>query len=73
MMIRPIIPQDKEKLFRLLTHRGIFKEKEIEVAMEVIEDSLFAGAPTGSEVQGSGSFFFAQESISAEFFPASAP
>jgi ribosomal protein S18 acetylase RimI-like enzyme len=40
MTIRPIIPQDKEKLFRLLTQRGTFNEKEIEVAMEVIEDSL---------------------------------
>ena len=40
MMIRPIIFQDKEKLFRLLIQRGTFNEKEIVVAMEVIEDSL---------------------------------
>jgi len=38
-VVPSIIPQDKEKLFRLLTQRGIFNEKEIEVAMEVIKDS----------------------------------
>jgi len=40
MTIRPIIPQDKEKLFRLIKQGGAFNEKEIEVAMEVVEDSL---------------------------------
>lgn len=41
MTIRPIIPQDKEKLFRLVSKRGTFNAQEIEVAMEVIDDSLF--------------------------------
>ena len=40
MTIRPIIPQDKEKLFRLVIQRETFNEKEIEVIMELIEDSL---------------------------------
>jgi GNAT superfamily N-acetyltransferase len=38
--IRPIIEHDKEKLFYLLRQRGTFNEKEIEVAIEVIEDTL---------------------------------
>ena len=38
--IRPIIIQDKEKLFHLIRQRGTFNEKEIEVAIEVIEDTL---------------------------------
>jgi GNAT superfamily N-acetyltransferase len=38
--IRPIIFPDKEKLFYLIKQRGTFNEKEIEVAIEVIEDTL---------------------------------
>jgi GNAT superfamily N-acetyltransferase len=38
--IRPIIAHDKEKLFYLIRQRGTFNEKEIEVATEVIEDTL---------------------------------
>jgi len=38
--IRPIIASDKEKLFHLVKQRGTFNEKEIEVAIEVIEDTL---------------------------------
>ena len=38
--IRPIIAHDKEKLFHLIRQRGTFNKKEIEVAIEVIEDTL---------------------------------
>ena len=38
--IRPLISHDKEKLFSLVRQRGTFNEKEIEVAIEVIEDTL---------------------------------
>ena len=38
--IRPVIAHDKEKLFLLVRQRGTFNEKEIEVAIEVIEDTL---------------------------------
>ena len=38
--VRPIIATDKEKLFHLLRQRGTFNETEIEVAIEVIEDTL---------------------------------
>jgi ribosomal protein S18 acetylase RimI-like enzyme len=44
--IRPIINQDKEKIFHLLKQRGTFNKKEIEVAIEVIEDAL-AGPENG--------------------------
>jgi ribosomal protein S18 acetylase RimI-like enzyme len=40
IIIRPIIAHDKEKLFHLIRQRGTFNEKEIEVAIEVIEDTL---------------------------------
>ena len=38
--IRPINAHDKGKLFQLIRQRGTFNEKEIEVAIEVIEDTL---------------------------------
>ncbi|WAC07308.1 MAG: GNAT family N-acetyltransferase [Thermodesulfobacteriota bacterium] len=40
IIIRPILACDKEKLFHLVKQRGTFNEKEIEIAIEVIEDTL---------------------------------
>jgi len=40
MVIRPLVSQDKEKILRLLRQKGTFNEQEIQVALEVVEDSL---------------------------------
>ena len=40
MKIRPLIFHDREKILRLLRQRSVFNEKEIQVALEVIDDTL---------------------------------
>jgi ribosomal protein S18 acetylase RimI-like enzyme len=40
MVIRPLVFQDTAKISRLIRCRGIFNEKEIQVAMEVIDETL---------------------------------
>jgi ribosomal protein S18 acetylase RimI-like enzyme len=40
MVIRPLVCQDKEKILRVLRQRGTFTEKEIKVAVEVVDDAL---------------------------------
>jgi len=40
MYVRPLIPHDREGIVRLLRHRGVFKEKEVQVALEVIDEIL---------------------------------
>ena len=40
MVIRPIIRQDKDKILPILKQRGTFNEKEIHVALEVIDEGL---------------------------------
>ncbi len=40
MIIRPLISQDKDKILRLLRQRGTFTEREVQVALEVIDETL---------------------------------
>jgi ribosomal protein S18 acetylase RimI-like enzyme len=40
MRIREIVPEDRSELIRILKATGVFKEHEIEVADEVLQDSL---------------------------------
>ncbi len=40
MVIRPIVRQDKDKILPILKQRGTFNEKEIQVALEVIDEGL---------------------------------
>jgi len=40
MIIRPLISQDRDKILRLLRQRGTFTEKELQVALEVIDEIL---------------------------------
>jgi len=40
MKIRPLIFHDREKILRLLRQRSIFNEEEIQVALEIIDDTL---------------------------------
>jgi len=40
MKIRPLIFHDREKILRLLRQRSVFNEKEIQVALEIIDDTL---------------------------------
>lgn len=40
MEVRPLIGRDREKILRLLRHRGFFRQKEIQVALEVIDEAL---------------------------------
>jgi GNAT superfamily N-acetyltransferase len=40
MEIRPLMPDDREKIARLLRQRGIFNEKEVQVALDIIDETL---------------------------------
>jgi ribosomal protein S18 acetylase RimI-like enzyme len=40
MQVRPLIPHERDKVARLLRHRGIFNKREIQVALEVIDEAL---------------------------------
>jgi GNAT superfamily N-acetyltransferase len=40
MEVRPLIGHDREKIVRLLRYRGFFSQKEIQVALEVIDEAL---------------------------------
>jgi len=40
MIIRPLISHDREKILRLLRQRGTFTEKELQVALEIIDETL---------------------------------
>jgi GNAT superfamily N-acetyltransferase len=40
MYVKPLIPHDRERIVRLLGQRGIFNEGEIQVALEIIDETL---------------------------------
>lgn len=40
MVIRPILFHDRPKILRILENSGIFTKKEIQVAMEVVDETL---------------------------------
>ena len=40
MIIRPLAPQDRDKIRWLIEQRGTFSEKEIQVAMGVVDEAL---------------------------------
>lgn len=40
MIIRPLIFQDRAKILRFIERRGTFNKKEIQVAMELIDETL---------------------------------
>lgn len=40
MELQPLIPDDREKIARLLRQRGIFNEKEVQVALDIIDETL---------------------------------
>jgi len=40
MVIRPLVWQDKDKIRQLLEQRGTFNKKEIEVAVELVNEAL---------------------------------
>jgi ribosomal protein S18 acetylase RimI-like enzyme len=40
MVIRPLVWQDKDKIQQLLEQRGTFNKKEIEVAVELVDEAL---------------------------------
>jgi len=40
MVIRPLVWQDKDKIRQLLEQRGTFNKKEIEVAVELVDEAL---------------------------------
>ncbi len=40
MEIRPLMPDDREKIARLLRQRGIFNVKEVQVALDIIDETL---------------------------------
>ena len=40
MIVRSVTPQDKHKIHQLIEQRGTFNAKEIQVAMELVEDAL---------------------------------
>jgi len=40
MVIRPLVWQDKDKIRQLLEQRGTFNKKEIDVAVELVDEAL---------------------------------
>ena len=40
MEVRPLTFDDREKISRLLRQRGIFNEKEVQVALDIIDETL---------------------------------
>jgi predicted N-acetyltransferase YhbS len=40
MIIRPVRYQDRDEIVRLLTHRKVFNEREVQVALEVFDDAF---------------------------------
>lgn len=40
MVIRPLVPQDKDKIRLLIELRGTFNKNEIQIAMEVVGEAL---------------------------------
>lgn len=40
MELRRLIPHDREKILSLLRHRGVFSKQEMQVALEVIDETL---------------------------------
>lgn len=40
MIVRSVTPRDKDAVYRLIEQRGTFNDKEIQVAMELVEEAL---------------------------------
>jgi ribosomal protein S18 acetylase RimI-like enzyme len=40
MELQPLMPEDREKISRLLSQRNVFSHEEVKVALEVIDEAL---------------------------------
>ncbi len=40
MIIRPLASQDRDKIHRLVSQKGVFKAEEIQVALELVDEAL---------------------------------
>jgi len=53
MIIRPLTTSEREAVHRILVERKVFNEKEIPVALEVLDEYFRKGAESGYEAFGS--------------------
>jgi len=50
MELQPLIPDDRERISRLLRQGNVFNRKEIQVALEVIDETLNEAGKNGYQV-----------------------
>lgn len=52
MAIRPVTPEDRDRIHAILLQRNVFNENEVEVALEVLDEYLRKGMGSGYETYG---------------------
>ncbi len=52
MTIKPVMPEDRERIRMILLQRNVFNQMEVEVALEVLDDYFRKGMESGYETYG---------------------